>query len=946
MFALFRKYWKWWGGAFVLFFVVLTAIILYVLLPADRWKPVIKAQLEQMLLQPVEIRDLSISLTNGIQFQIRGLQVGGVKPSLEAETVTLSFSWLSLLWGGREPSAVWVHRPLLTLQERDGSWGLATEKIKTSASTLAGSPPSLIAKTQPAVILPHSLRIEQGSMRLWRSSSAEPLTVNSYSFSFERKKGSALGVTPFQADLHAENLQSKTSRVSSLQVTVEGTYREMPPSVQLQKAVIQVGQSILQLTGQVENIGAEASGKLHFQTTGAQPEDLLKLAALFRGGEVPVKTSGRIQADLTLEGPLANPRLAGRIQSDEMQFIYTDLPEPIRLSRISLDLSGDQIKSNTFQAGLGGKDSVALSLEVEQLGSDPTLRFHAETRQPVPLLELLRIASSLGFHLPSNFHIVSGNAAFQLNGRGIRLKSGRFDVDGNITLNALAVQPKQSKDILAFSPVKVTLNKDHLQANRFVVSLPDAGSMEILGLDLSNPGVGIAYQAKVRTVEPLNAGRWLSFARGMEMALPEAVQVEKGRVTLTADMKQAAGRALELSLDGRFQNGSLQLKSLREPMIIEDVFFNLQAGNFTVRNLKSRFLDSHVQGEIHGAVGESGLKPIRFQLQLDTLNLDRLQEISASQTAGKASSGRPTAGSVGLQIEAGSLQIQRAKIKNTELADARLILTLKDQVLDVSSMDFLLSEGRHQGSLRVDLHTSRFPFHYQGRVQDLDMLLYLKNSSRYRGALLGRLQTELTVDGEVQNSGILNPSTRGEGQYQVSDGLFTHVSLARQIQALTRLTGWDISSKGTEIQEAKGTFRLEGSNLLLKDSNVRTPEATLTVSGRINLENQSVNLTTIAELSSEWKPSGNSLGQLVGGAAEVFFRDEDGRMLVPLQVSGSLDHLAFSLDRETVRTGLHRALKPENIRSGVRALRNILQQVTGEPNPDPSPSTTVPPKPR
>ncbi len=759
-----------------------------------------------------------------------------------------------------------------------------------------------------------------------------------------------------QMELKARELSNRTGSspvlISSLSLKTDAVYQISAQSLGFQKSQLLIGQSRIRAEGVLENLFQRPQGKCHLLTEDARPADLLALASLFRKSEVPTRTTGQIKADLTLEGPLDNPLLSGKIASEDLLFHYADLPEPVRLSRVEIDLAGDHLKSNTFQAGIGSRNSIDLSLEADRLGSDPSLRFHAETRQPMPVSEILRIAVSLGFSPPAALRVESGNASFQIEGRDLRLKSGRFQIAGQADVDTLTLSAPTGAEKVLVSPLHMKFAGDNIQANRFHLSLPGAGKLEVTELTASDHPAGFGFQARIRTMEPLQAVRWLDFAGGFGWKLPQEVQLKNGSFTLTAEIKRAAGsKTMSYSAAGRLQNARIHCASLKEDLTVEQASFQAEDNRMEIRALQAQWAETRLRGNLQGNLTSKGPVVLQFQLQADKVDMDRWSELLDTSPAAEGKGGPSVSGTSDsgwwkrLRIENGSLAIAEAKSKKIKASDIRILAGMQDLILTIGKLDCRLYGGTHQGTLRLDFHHQKPLFTYQGKVQDMDVGPFLADSTLYRDLLQGKVQATLRVNGEANPSGFINPSTRGDGSFILKDGRITSVSLARQIQLVTRLTGWNITTSSTQVDEAEGTFEQEGAVLILKKTQIRTPEALLATTGTVNTENRALNLAAMAELSSQWKPSGNTLGQIIGSVADTFFRDENGRMIVPFRITGTTHQPKFSLDRETIQTGVQRALKPENIRSGIKAIQDLLQQITGteeDRQAKPGPTTTIP----
>lgn len=730
----------------------------------------------------------------------------------------------------------------------------------------------------------------------------------------------------------------------SIRTSYDVAYRTTPPSLELKGVELGIGETNVAISGKIDEPLGEARGQLRLLTKEASPADLFRLASLARGGALPLKTSGTLTCDLALSGKLSNPQISGSFDSQELEFVYSDLREPVRISRIHVDLQGNQLKTNQFQAGVGRQASVILSAEVGNLGQDPIVNFQARTSQAAPLLELLRIGSSLGLRLPASLTVEAGTAAFDISGENLRPKSKRFSVRGTVELSAARVRLARLQQPISIPSLTLDLAAGRVRSNRFTVEMGSSGALAA-SFVLLDTAAGPDLQALLKTTRPLAADQWLVAGADFGIHPPAGMRLSGGLLSLEMDVRSKPGAEPRFTGTAEFRDGSITSKLSVEPLLLRSALLDLKPERIALKQMEARFLDGTFSGDGIFWMGEN--PRLTLALQGDFVDLARLRTaLPANEPSPAPAAGAPEVSHTDmlsrLVVSDGRLSIQRVRNDTLELSNFRGAFTYDKKVLQFSTLGFDLYSGTHQGTLRLDLSGQVPRFQYQGQLAGVDVHELLTRNTTVRHILYGKFSSTCALMGHGSDFESITRNIQGNGIYKLTNGQITTFNLGAQISLLSRLAGWELEGKSTELQEADGSFHVDGPRIFLEKSRVRTPEALVVSDGSVGLD-KSLDLTGTAELSDQWKISGNVLGQVISGAAATFFKNEAGRIVVPFRLRGTLEQPMFVLDRDMVQSGLARVLKPENIRSGVQAIGEMIRQVS-KPTSSTTP-TTPPPAP-
>jgi hypothetical protein len=180
--------------------------------------------------------------------------------------------------------------------------------------------------------------------------------------------------------------------------------------------------------------------------------------------------------------------------------------------------------------------------------------------------------------------------------------------------------------------------------------------------------------------------------------------------------------------------------------------------------------------------------------------------------------------------------------------------------------------------------------------------LHVNDPRAFKGTVLGKIQASLPSGANAPALQLLH----GNGKVTAQDGVLTNVDFVSKIQLLTGLAGMpqDQSRGATTFKTLESEFTLangvaEFTRLLLV-----SPLMEARGGGKMTLTSPSLDLSVEAALSPEISARAGS------GKGSVFFKDEQGRIVIPLRIKGPAEKPSVDLDKEKlVRKGLGQFLE-------------------------------------
>lgn len=170
--------------------------------------------------------------------------------------------------------------------------------------------------------------------------------------------------------------------------------------------------------------------------------------------------------------------------------------------------------------------------------------------------------------------------------------------------------------------------------------------------------------------------------------------------------------------------------------------------------------------------------------------------------------------------------------------------------------------------------------------------LKVNDSRAFNGTLVGDILLSLPLAGEAPMTNALS----GNGKIVARDGKWTNVDLISKIQLLTGLIGLpkEQSSGATTFKTLETDFKLGGGIAEIQRLFLSSPLMEAVGGGKIALAAPSLDLGIEAALAPDLSARAGS------GKSATFFKDSQGRIVVPLRITGPVHGPSVSLDSSKV----------------------------------------------
>jgi hypothetical protein len=174
-------------------------------------------------------------------------------------------------------------------------------------------------------------------------------------------------------------------------------------------------------------------------------------------------------------------------------------------------------------------------------------------------------------------------------------------------------------------------------------------------------------------------------------------------------------------------------------------------------------------------------------------------------------------------------------------------------------------------------------------------------------ALQGNLSGEVSLR-LLSSSGALSRRLQGEGKLAVRDGELTNVDLVKKVERVTGMIGLTKTEQrqATSFKTMEADFILRGGYAEFSRLHLLNPQLEVDGTGTMTLDQPTLDLAVSTALSAQ------ASARAAHARASKFFKDKQGRIVVPLRINGPLENPSVNLNAEKlVETGI-----PQNAEKG------------------------------
>jgi uncharacterized protein involved in outer membrane biogenesis len=499
-----------------------------------------------------------------------------------------------------------------------------------------------------------------------------------------------------------------------------------------------------------------------------------------------------------------------------------------------------------------------------------------------------------------------------------------------------------TRSILASDAVRETLTAQVSKAIGQPVSIASIDATIFPRITVRLGGVAIGQPAKIQ-VQTLNVGtnlrallsRRIEHAslrlEGAHIALPlPAFSIGSGEAPPSEDT--AGGAPVELvSIDEvvlediEIESGGRTLRA--------DIEAVPEGKGIAVRRLTLRAEDTTIEatGNLADLAGPTG----ELALKADALNLDRMVTFLSGFSAGagvsspkqpkvpvraRAAKGKPVTSKPGMNIVL-TLDANRATLGTLALDRLSGRARVTDRALTLDPMTFGLFKGRYEGTMVLDLGESE-GFQLKASVAAVDVAAAMAFAG-VPNTMTGEMSGRIDVAGRGLDAAGAMKSARGTVRLDVKDGIVKNLGLLRTVVLATSMRGdrerehLDDSSPDEPFSRLGATLRIGNGVAATNDLQFESEDVSLRAGGTVALDGSLVNLRGNVQLSEALsRQSGNDLQR---------YANEDGRVTLPVTVTGPVEDLSVGFDTGAAATRAITNRATEEVEKGLKKLGGLFR---------------------
>jgi AsmA protein len=180
--------------------------------------------------------------------------------------------------------------------------------------------------------------------------------------------------------------------------------------------------------------------------------------------------------------------------------------------------------------------------------------------------------------------------------------------------------------------------------------------------------------------------------------------------------------------------------------------------------------------------------------------------------------------------------------------------------------------------------------------------LKVNDSRAFKGTVAGEIDLTAPLGGDAP----MARKIHGNGRLGAKDGELTNVDLVKKIEQITGLIGMSKQERGgaTTFKRLETEFALAGGIAEIKRIYLQNPVMEAQGNGKMNLEPPTLDLALDTTLAADVS------ARVGSGKATIFFKDSQGRLVVPLKITGPVKSPAVNLDSaKLMKKGLPQMLE-------------------------------------
>ena len=875
----------------VIIVVVLIVLVVGALLAlphivdVNQYRGQIQTELQQRLNRPVQLGALSLAVFP-LRVEAQNVVIGddatfhSTVPFAQVAQLDLSIKLLPLLAKNIQVDSLDLKRPVIELiRNAQGVWNFSTVANAPAAPSTAPSKPQ-----QPPTPAPAQPASGGGGFTL-----------------------GALKITDGQIAVTDEQKHQARAVYDHIDLTLKDYAPGKPFSLDLTAHLPGNGTQTFSITGDGGPVNNADLASTPFKGTAKFNEVSLWSAQKFLNSSALAGTDAVISGTTDLNSAGGSMSASGSLKLEKAVVRGVQVGYPISADfDVSDNLNTDVIQVKKCDLKLG---STPLSVNgtVNSHPSTAIVDVNVSTSN-ASIQDAARLAAAFGVAFSPNATI-AGEITANVHAQG---PTSNMAFSGNVNARNLEMTGKQIPQPVKVPAIDLTMTPQQIQSNNFTAtsgSTSLAVQMTLTQYASVSPNVDAAIKTingKLNEVLNIAQAYGVSAAEGM---------TGSGNITLdvhaTGPVKNTD--AMKFSGSGALQNASLKTPSLTQPLNIRNANLQFTQNSMNITNLAASLGSTNASGSL--GVTNFQAPHLTFALNADKLNVTELEQITGgSSTPQKAPAKKradaswslvpiadaaPAAQPGFLQTATGNGTIAVGTItyEQSVLTNVHSNVSLNRGVIQLNPLTSQVYGGQQSGSITVDTRPNPMTYAVNVKLTGADANKMLSATSSVKDTVYGTLGATTNVTFSTPASGDVAQTLNGTVAMTLANGKIVKLDLPGELAKIGKFGG--VAPKGyTAVSQMSGTYNIHQGVAQTNDTKAALDIGTMAAEGTINLVSQALNMHVTAVLNKGFSQSVGGTG--VGGYLNTALANKNGELVLPVLITGSMDHPMVAPDVQQI----------------------------------------------
>jgi uncharacterized protein involved in outer membrane biogenesis len=851
----------------------------------NQYRGQIQTELQQRLNRPVELGELSLGVFP-LRVEATNVIIGDDPsfnsnvPFAQVAQLDVSIELLPLLAKNIEVNSLELKRPRIELiRNAQGVWNFSTVASGTAAPATAPAKPQ-----QPT-----------------NPSTAQQPSSGSGGFSL-----GALKITDGQIAVTDNQKHQSRAVYDHIDVTLANFAPGKPFSLYLAAHLPGNGAQTFSINGDGGPVNNADLASTPFKGTAKFNEVSLESAQKFLNSSALAGTDAVISGSTDISNASGNMSASGSLKLDKTVVRGVEVGYPITAD---FDVS-DNLNTDVIQIRKCG-----LKLGATPLSVNGTVDSHPATAvvdvnlstSNASIQDAARLAAAFGAAFSPNATI-AGQVTANVHAQG---PTSNMAFNGNVSARNLEMTGKQIPQPVRVPAIDLTMTPQQIQSNTFTAT-SGSTSLAIQMTLTQYASVSPSVDATVKTVNG-KVNELISIAQAYAVSAAEGMS-GSGNITLdvhaTGPVKNTD--AMKFSGSGALQNASLKRRSLTQPLNIHSANLQFTQNSVNITNLGVSLGSTNANGDL--SVANFQAPHLTFALNADKLNVTELEQITAGTTPQKTAPKKradvswslvsnadaaPAAQPGVLQTATGNGTVAIGTIiyEQTVLTNVHSNVSLNRGVIQLNPLTSQVYGGQQSGSITVDTRPNPMTYAVNAKLTGVDANKMLSATSSVKDTVYGTLGATPNITFSTPASGDVAETLNGTMLMTLANGKIMKLDLPGELAKIGKFGG--VSPKGyTAVRQMSGTYNIHNGVAQTSDTKAAFDIGNMSADGSINLVSQALNMHVTAVLNKNFSQSVGGTG--VGGYLNTALANKNGELVLPVLITGSMDHPMVAPDVQQI----------------------------------------------